>query len=336
MSAMASRKDPLDRLRGRIDWLELVTGFACNCRCRVCSSGLLQGAPGLSAGEMASWLARARKLGATKLWLGGGEPTLHDDLLRTIGLARHLGYETIRLQTNGLRLAYPSYVDALVRAGLTEAALSVMGWDAKSHDGMTQRGGTWDLMARAVDNVRAAGVRLEADILLTKPILPRLPGLVDALAERGVQGVTLWLVSLHGTPEGKGVERLVPALGRLRAALRKAFATAEARGLPATSLHTPPCSLAPEDRGRYRHSGKYRLLVVVPGNAPFLAEESPMEGGEHPGATCDGCAARDDCLGLRSDQLRLFGTAGLQPLRGAARKPGKAARPRRRSPATKT
>ena len=331
MNPMAPSKDPLDRLAGRIDWIELVTSFACNCRCRVCSSGLLEGSPALTGGEMAAWLAKGRKLGAVNLWLGGGEPTLHKDLLRTIGLARHLGYQRIRLQTNGLRLAYPSYVDALVRAGLTEAALSVMGWDAKSHDGMTRRAGTWDLMAKAADNVRAAGIRLEADVLLTKPLLAHLPGLVGDLAERGAQGLTFWLVSLHGAPEGKDVVRLIPALGKLRPALRKAFAKAQACGLPATSLHTPPCSLAPEDHERYVHSAKYRLLVVVPGNAPFLAEHSPMEGGEHPEDLCGKCALRKECLGLRADQLRLFGTAGLTPVRGASRKPARAPRGRRRA-----
>ena len=64
--------------------------------------------------------------------------------------------------------------------------------------------------------------------------------------------------------------------------------------------------LAPEDRERYLHSGKYRLLVVVPANAPFAAEESPMEGGEYPDEPCGKCAVRKDCLGLRADQLRLF------------------------------
>jgi hypothetical protein len=186
-------------------------------------------------------------------------------------------------------------------------------------------------MAKAADNVRTAGIRLEADVLITKPLLPHLAGLVGDLAARGAQHVTFWLASLHGAPEGEDVVRLIPALGKLRPALREAFAKAQTCGLPATSLHTPPCSLAPEDRERYVHSGTYRLLVVVPGNAPFLAEESPMEGGEHPAELCGTCAARKDCLGLRADQLRLFSTPGLTPVPEASRKPAKAAGRQRRA-----
>ncbi|MDI7269275.1 MAG: radical SAM protein, partial [Myxococcota bacterium] len=219
---MVRAKDPLSRFTGRVDWIELVTGFACNCRCRVCSSGLQTGSTPLDYQEMAAWLARGRELGATSVWLGGGEPTLHGDLPRTVACARSLGYRRVRVQSNGLRLAYPAYVASLMRAGMTEVALSVKGWNAKSHDGMVRRAGTWELLGRACDNLRASPVRLEADILLTTPVLPHLAGLVQELARRGVQGLTFWLVSLHGLPDDDAVTRLVPPLGGLRAPLRRA------------------------------------------------------------------------------------------------------------------
>ncbi len=311
---MRPPQDPLARLAGRVDWIELVTGFACNCRCRVCSSGLQPGNAALDFDELAAWLQRGRTLGATAVWLGGGEPTLHEDLPRTVALARSLGYRRIRVQSNGLRLAYPAYAASLARAGTTEVALTVMGWHARSHDAMVRRAGAWELLARACDNLRASGVRLEADVLLTTPLLPHLADLVQDVGRRGAKSLTFWLVSLHGLPDDAGVARLVPPFDALRAPLRKAFARAQACGLAATSLHTPPCTLAPEDRDRYLHAGRYRLLVVVPGGRPFMAEESPMERGEHPPALCRSCAVRKDCLGLRADQLRLFGAASLAPV----------------------
>jgi len=324
--------DPLARFAGRIDWIELVVGFACNCRCRVCSSGFLDPRLRLSDDELAAWLERGRKLGATGVWFGGGEPTLHEGLPRAVERARRLGYRRIRLQTNGLRLAYPDYLAGLCRAGLTEVALSVKGWDARSHDELVRRPGAWELLGRAAAGVREAELRLEADVLLTVPLLPRLPRLVRDLADRGAERLTFWLVSLHGAPDDAAVPRLVPPLAGLRGPLRKAFAGAASRGVAATSLHTPPCALAPEDRERYLHSGRYRLLVVVPGNDPFLAEESPMERGEHPAEPCGGCAVREDCLGLRADQLRRFGVAGLAPVAATPRTLGRPAAPRARPP----
>ncbi len=321
---MPPSKDLLARLAGRVDWIELVTGFACNCNCRVCSSGLHAGSAPLDERDMAAWLARGRDLGATGVWLGGGEPTLHEGLLRTVGHARSLGYRRVRVQTNGLRLAYQAYVASLERAGATEVALSVKGWDAGSHDAMVRRTGAWDLLARAFDNLRVSAVRLEADVLLTTPLLPHLADLVQEIARRGAENLTFWLMSLHGLPDDDALTRLVPPLGGLRAPLRKAFAQAQACGLAATSLHTPPCALAPDDRDRYLHAGRYRLLVVVPGSPPFMAESSPMERGEHPPDPCRGCAARKGCLGLRTDQIRLHGTRKLTPVPRA--------RPRRPAP----
>jgi MoaA/NifB/PqqE/SkfB family radical SAM enzyme len=299
---------------GQLDWIELITGFRCNCRCLLCSSGLNADAAGLGDEEIASWLTRGRALGATGVWFGGGEPTLYPGLLQAAERARELGYRRLRLQTNGLRLAYPAYAERLALAGIIEVSLSIKGWDPDSHARATRRPGAWELVARAWESLRATSIRVEADVLLTTPLLPHLADLVDALAERGTSKLNFWLASLHGVPADQQRPELVPALGELRASLRQAFSRAGARDLPVTTLHTPPCSLEPEDHGRYLHAGRYRLLVIVPGGGAFMAEDSPMEGGSHPEELCGACRARPDCLGLRADQLRLFGTRGLTPL----------------------
>jgi MoaA/NifB/PqqE/SkfB family radical SAM enzyme len=311
---MPPRRKATSRAGGRLDWIELVTGFACNCRCWLCSSGLQGSASSLSDADIRSWLARGRDQGATGVWFGGGEPTLHPGLLAALEHALGLGYTRLRLQTNGMRLSYPAYVARLARAGLTEAACSIKGWDARSHDAMTRRPGSWALLCRALENLQAARLRSEADVLLTSALLPHLPELVSLLAERGVRAVTFWLASLHGLQPDQQRLELVPALGELRASLRQAFSRADALGLAVTSLHTPPCSLAPGDHGRYLHAGRYRLLVVVPGAGEFMAEDSPMEGGSFPEELCDTCRVRPGCLGLRAEQLRLFGTRGLEPV----------------------
>ncbi len=298
----------------RLDWLELVTGFACNCRCQLCSSGLQGPEAHLSEEELAAWLARGRARGAKGVWFGGGEPTLRPELPAACARARALGYARIRLQTNGLRLAYPAYLARLISSGLGEVSVSVKGWDESSHDAFTRRPGAWGLMMAALGRLAGTPVAREADVLLTSPLLPHLTGLLGRLVERGVGRVTLWLASLHGLPPGAARADLVPALGGLRGALREAFARARALGLEVTSLHTPPCALAPEDRDHYLHAGRYRLLVAVPGGRSFMAEESPMEGGAFPQELCGRCAARPACLGMRVEQLERFGRQGLEPL----------------------
>jgi hypothetical protein len=64
----------------------------------------------------------------------GGEPTIHDELQEAIGLARRIGFERIGLQTNGRRLAYRSYTELLVTAGLTHVDVSLHGPTAPVHE----------------------------------------------------------------------------------------------------------------------------------------------------------------------------------------------------------
>ena len=177
---------------------------------------------------------------------------------------------------------------------------------------MTRNPRAFELMTRAAANLVGLGARVEADVLITTGSMEDLSGIVERLAGLGVSALTFWLVSLHGLSESD-CARWLPSLSDLAPHLELAFDRARALGLEATSLHTPPCVLSPPYRRFYRHAGDYRLLVVVPGGEPFMAEESPMEGGVYPQA-CQGCGLRADCLGLRADYLSVHGDAGIEPI----------------------
>jgi hypothetical protein len=295
-----------------IDWLELVPAFGCNCRCRICPSSRLPAGQRMTPEEIGGWMHRGRQRGAGGIWFGGGEPTLLPALAAWIEQAAAAGYRRIRVQSNGLRFAYPDYARRLVEAGLNSACLSVKGATAALHDDITRVPGAFDLLGRAVAELAGLGVAVRADVLITTPTLEQLPRAVEHFAGLGCGGFTFWLVSLHGLDAGADAHWL-PPLAAVRPALEAAFERAAALGVDASSLHTPPCSLSPAHRERYFHSGRYRLLVATPGQPAFMAERSPMEGGAYP-AVCNGCAARPDCLGLRRDYLELHGQKGLQPI----------------------
>ena len=67
-----------------MDWIEIVVGFGCNCRCRVCPSATQSQVPDMSAEEIAGWLEEGRERGAKHVWFGGGEPSLHPGLIQSI------------------------------------------------------------------------------------------------------------------------------------------------------------------------------------------------------------------------------------------------------------
>jgi len=295
-----------------MDWIEIVVGFGCNCRCRVCPSASQAQVPAMSAEEIAGWLTRSKESGARHVWFGGGEPTLHPDLIRSIERARELGYQRIRLQTNGIRFAYLPFTRRCLEAGANEFSLSIKGANADIHDQITQNPGSFDRLIEGARNLAAEGARVEGDILITTLSLPGLADAVERFAALGVNRFTFWLASRFGM-EGQGIDDLLPRMTDLLPSLESAFQAADRAGVAATTLHTPPCVLKPQYRRRYVHSGTWRLSVVTPGSEPFAAEESPIEGGVYLEG-CAGCAMRPDCLGLRRDYLDLFGPDEFSPV----------------------
>jgi len=292
-------------------WIELVTGFTCNCRCVVCPSASM-GNASMTAEELDGWLQEGSRQGASGVWYGGGEPTLHPHLIPSIGKARSLGYDHIRIQTNGMRFAYMPFATRCVEAGVDQVAFSIKGADPESHDAITRNPGSFAHMTEGIKNLISLGVRVEGEVLVTTQSMHQLRRTISEFAERGIGHFTFWLFSTHGLEDPRAAERL-PSFSDLRPHLDAAFEAAASLGVEATSLHTPPCVLSPAFRDRYVHSGTWELVVVTPGSEPFMAEESPMEGGVYVDA-CSRCSLRADCLGFRSDYIEHHGTDGIRPL----------------------
>src|SRR5277367_1549105 len=103
---MARTELPLIERGAPPTWVELALDYRCNLRCLGCHACHDTG-ESLSPAAAVQALRDARRRGCSRLWLGGGEPTLRPDLLGLVRAARSLGFSDVLLQTNGMRLAYP-------------------------------------------------------------------------------------------------------------------------------------------------------------------------------------------------------------------------------------
>ncbi|MBW1810912.1 MAG: radical SAM protein [Deltaproteobacteria bacterium] len=293
-------------------WIELILSFECNCRCLVCPASLQPASAKMSSGEIDGWLEHGLSQGAEGVWFGGGEPTLHPDLIASIERARQLGYVIRKIQTNGLRFAYQPFTKRCLQAGANQFSMSIKGPDAKTHDGITQNPGSFVHLTRAVENLVAQSAKVEADILITKENLTGLAACIEFFAGLGIKRFYFWLFSLHGL-DFEANKKHLPSFSEIRPRLEAAFETAARLQVEATSFHTPPCILSPEFQDRYVHSGSLDLAVITPGSQPFMAEDSPMEGGQFL-TGCAKCIIRPNCLGLRKDYLDLFGPEEFKAL----------------------
>lgn len=296
----------------RARWLELAADYRCNNRCVGCFSVQEHGAT-MSPRELLDALRLGRARGADALWLGGGEPTLRKDLLPLVRAARSLGYTRVKLQSNGMLLAYRVFAEKLREAGVTEVALSLKGSTENSHDARAQTPGGWKLLHEGLSHLRELGFTLEGDVLLYRSSTAELPGLVRHFHAEGLEHFRLWVLSTVDSPEG-ALAAEVPRLSEVAAALRDTLALElSARPDFLQSLHTPPCVLgAALERARF-FAPELALLVVNPGGHSFMLEESPLEGGRYLEG-CAGCAERARCGGLRADYLAIHGAEEFRPL----------------------
>ena len=304
-----------------LKWLEITADYQCNNRCLGCFSVAAPASEGQPAGptmamrEILENLQIGRKRGARGLWLGGGEPTLRKDLLAVISTARRLGYDRIKLQTNGMLLAYPDFIRRLVDAGLTEVNFSIKGSTAEIHDRYAGTPGCHKLMLTAMDHARRLKLGMEADVLVYKGNAADLPDMVRVYTPLGVGRYVLWLLSLvdanaaSASPLAAELPRISEIVPHIVAAMDLKLSD---RPDFITSLHTPPCTIPPTHHACLMPTAEWGLLVTNPGGFRFMLEESPIEGGVF-FDRCQTCKYRPRCSGARRDYVAIHGDAEFQP-----------------------
>ncbi len=294
-----------------MNWIELSPGFACNLQCPGCYSCSAADRDQMDWPEVLRWLQNARKRGARHLWLSGGEPTLRKDFLGTLRAAKQLGYERIKVQTNGLLFSYPQFAQKAVDAGMTEVNLLVKSLRPELHDALMQKSGALAILDKAVDVLGAfAQLRLEGDFLLTERNYQELPELVAHYAARGFRHFNVWLFSLADQGEAD-LRADVPRLTDAVPFLVRALANAEAAGATLVSLNTPHCLIPPEAWRMQFDAAGMGMLIANPGGHAFMLEQSNFELGTYP-EVCASCAVRTQCHGLRKDYIGVHGDGELR------------------------
>lgn len=295
-------------------WVELTPDYRCNNRCTGCFAVRDDG-PSMSDREALDALLKGRTDGADGLWIGGGEPTLRRDLFKLAAAAKKLGYARVKLQTNGMMLAYPEYARRCAEAGVTEVAFSIKGASAATHDRIAHAPGCYDLMVRGVENARGLGLGLEADLMVTRSNAHEIPAMVTQNVARGVGRFRVWMLSAVDAAQGDpAVVAEVPTMREVAPRVVEALAHVDPDDPEALlSLHTPPCVLPDEGQRARFFAPSLGLRVVNPGGHAFRLEESPIEGGHFlPG--CAGCRYRPRCNGPRRDYVALHGPDEFVPV----------------------
>jgi MoaA/NifB/PqqE/SkfB family radical SAM enzyme len=166
-------------------YVELTMHFRCNLKCEHCMiEGTMDWLEPETLGRLKQVLTyNLEQKRWTGLILTGAEITLRRDLPELARLARHNGFDHVRIQTHGMRLAEQDYCRELIDAGVDEFFVSVAASDAASHDAITGVPGSFDKTVRGLENLDAyPHVKALTNTVVTRRSFSHLPALVDRLA----------------------------------------------------------------------------------------------------------------------------------------------------------
>jgi MoaA/NifB/PqqE/SkfB family radical SAM enzyme len=177
------------------------------------------------------------------LILTGSEITLHKDLPVWARLARQSGFEHVRIQTHGMRLASRKYCEQLIDAGVDEFFVSVAASDAAAHDAITEVPGSFDKTLRGLELLDEFDqVTTLTNTVVTSLSYTHLPLLVERLKSlRRLAQMEFWFYFPMSETDEKNL--IVPhpeALPDLRAAIE----LAQSLGRRVEVKNFPECMLS--------------------------------------------------------------------------------------------
>lgn len=281
------------------DYVSMTLEFRCNLACVHC---MIEGTMDWLRPEPLDRFEQLLEFNATQrhwsgLILTGSEITLRADLPLLARRAREKGFDHVRIQTHGMRLANETYCRELVEAGVDEYFVSVTAADGETHDAITQVRGSFDKTIRGLENLDAfPEVTTLTNTVVTARNYRQLPAVVERLAHlQRLAQVEFWVyLPMHERDD----KDLIASHLDVRPFLCEAIRAARARGLGVAVKNYPHCLLG--DEADALDNSQPRLFID-----PAFWKEFSRNGFEQCVHRAQ-CASRE-CLGLTTAYIAKYG-----------------------------
>ncbi len=286
----------------------------CDNDCSFCTLRDLRGHRERSLLQVENSLQQGRQTGCGELVIMRGEATQNPNLISLVRMARNMGYRKVQLQTNGRRLAEPSYRLRLLDSGVDTFEIGLAAANEKLHDNLVGRAGAFRETALGI----RALIRAGADVLITIPVLRKnrheLSHIVALVHKLGVSRVQFNFPRPVEIPR-QVVTKPLSRLSVVSPFVREAVKLAQSLGLFVSTEAFPFCHLdeslhatpdATEDWRRYRVDDLHLLhdsLKEERKRARLQAEP------------CKECRLQEACPRTWAIYLELFGSGELIPFR---------------------
>ncbi|MFZ4578820.1 MAG: radical SAM protein [Myxococcota bacterium] len=285
--------------------LDLKLGFRCNNKCQFCVQGDKRDhVRDLTTAEAIERLQQARAT-CDGVLLTGGEITIREDVPEIIRAAKSLGYQLIQVQTNGRRLAYPKYCEALVEAGATEFNPSLHGHTPELHDQLVGAAGAFRQCVQGMRNLQRLKQKVLSQTVITRSNVAYLLPTARLLVSLGVHQVQFAFVHALGSAE-KNWDETVPRYPDVAKALGPALDFVRTAGRQTITEAVPFCFL----HGREWAAIEPALpdTTVLDGDVTIGDyERYRREEGKRHGPPCQSCTWQLRCEGPWKEYPQKYG-----------------------------
>jgi MoaA/NifB/PqqE/SkfB family radical SAM enzyme len=281
------------------DYVEMTVHFRCNLKCRHCM--ILDTMDWLTPANAAEFKALLDENRNDRKWKGliltGSEVTLRSDLPKMAEQARDAGFEHVRIQTHGMRLADERYCRTLIDAGIDEYFVSLTADTAELHDFITEVPGSFAKTLLGIHNLsQFSDAKVLTNTVVTRLSFQSLPGVVELL--RDIPNLVEMDFWSYWPMQEEGDPKLLISHFEVLPFLRQAIRQARAYGREVETKNFPHCLLGSESDALVNDQPELRI------DPRFWNEFN--RNGFHSCAFRDVCGSKQ-CLGLNSAYVKQYG-----------------------------
>lgn len=175
--------------------IDLHLGYTCNQACRFCyyQNALNKTKYELSKNRAKKLLRYYKKINMEIVEFTGGEPTLREDIIELANYAKSLGFKSLSMISNGILLENNSFSEELIKAGIDDYLITILGPNSDVHDYLTKINGSFEKAINSIRILKRKGMRVRTNTIITKVNHNKLDGLFKILLDEDIDVANLIL-----------------------------------------------------------------------------------------------------------------------------------------------
>lgn len=293
---------------------EILLNYSCNAKCFFCSQEYSTRSIKADKKNILNDIKRGYELGYRRLGLSGGEPLIRPDIVEIVSYGKKMGFEHIKIQTNGIMLADRSLVDGLAKAGVSIVRISVHGHSADIHDFLVHNKGAFDKIMKGIEFLQDKKIKVGINFVINKLNYRLIPQFYKFFIEKGISDF-IFIYPLHIGSMKVNRKVLSVPISKVAPFIYDVFKLAKQVGFEAYTLflNFPPCAI-PELSNNIIALDRLNTIVLDPAGVRHDLDEY-RDFLKVKKASCKKCFYFDKCPGIDSGYEEIWGFSEFKPIK---------------------